>query len=236
MPTGKLILIIEDSPEVAGLLRDKLEAEGYYCDYAADGEEGLVAARRQPPDLILLDRGLPRLTGDDVAQRLKSDPRSRNIPIIMLTGKADESDQLVGFALGADDYVAKPFSSKVLLARIAAQLRKKEIEAEEHDQLPAFCVELDRTQPRVLVDKNAIPLTATEYRILAALMAAGGTVLHSTQLLPMVYGKDNPQDERRLAGHVGGLRRKMGPAAGCIQVIADGEYAFCSPHGPRPSA
>lgn len=236
MPAGKTILIVDDNLEVAQTLRERLQREGYVCEHVGDGEAALGAVRRHPPDLILLDRMLPRMTGDEVAQKLKTDPRSQDIPIIMLTGKADESDELVGFALGADDYVAKPFSPKLLLARIAAQLRKKAVAEQEQEQLPALCVELDRSQPRVLVDKNAIPLTATEYRILASLMAAGGTILHGHQLTTMVYGEDANREELRLAGHVKRLRQKMGPAAACIQIIGEDDYAFCSPRGPPPSA
>jgi two-component system phosphate regulon response regulator PhoB len=204
----------------------------------ADGDQALAAVRQNPPDTILLDRVIPGVNGDEVARRLKSDPRTKFIPIIMLTGKAEETDQLVGFALGADDYVAKPFSPKVLLARIAALLRTKEALDEQHAQFPVAVntVELDRTQPRVFIDKSAIPLTTTEYRILASLMAAGGTILDAHQLMRMVFGPDRALDERTLESHVQGLRRKLGPAAGCIQMLTQGEYAFCPPRMPRPSA
>lgn len=236
MYTGRTILIVEDDKEVAETIREQLQHEGYACCHAADGEAALAFARRQPPDLILLDRMLPRVSGDEVAQRLKSDPRSRGIPIIMLTGKADESDQLVGFALGADDYINKPFSPRILLARIAAQFRQRQCNEGDADEFSATSIELDRRQPRVYVDKTAIPLTSTEYRLLATLMAAGGTVLHREQLTTMIFGRDTPSDEHVLEGQVGGLKRKMGNAAGCIHTVADGVYAFCPPRQPRPTA
>lgn len=236
MSTGRFILIVEDNAQVADMLRRQLEREGYHCELAVDGEQALSMVKSCPPDLILLDRGLPRITGDEVARRLKSDIRSQRIPIIMLTGKADESDQLVGFALGADDYVNKPFSIKVLLARIGAQLRGKQPIYEELDAPPPAMIELDRRQPRVFIDKTAVPLTAAEYRILASLMAAGGMVLRAEQLMSMFGGKDAPPDERTLEGYVGGLQRKMGSAAACIQIVGDGEYAFCPPRAPRPMA
>lgn len=238
MPVGKTILIVEDDEGVARTLRTHLEREGCLCEHVSDGEQALASVLKHVPDLILLDRVIPRLNGDEVARRLKSDPRSKFIPIIMLTGKADESDELVGFALGADDYVSKPFSPKVLLARIVALLRAKQALDEQHAQFPtaANTIELDRSQPRVFIDKTAIPLTSTEHRILASLMAAGGTILDAQQLMRMVFGGERSLDARTLESHIGGLRRKMGPAAGCIQTVTHGEYAFCPPRMPRPSA
>lgn len=238
MPAGMRILIVDDDADVSEMLRNHLEREGYVCQHVNDGHDAMTAVRRDAPDLILLDRVLPGLTGDEVAQRLKADPRTRAIPIIMLTGKDEESDTLVGFALGADDYVNKPFSVKVLLARITAQLRRRAALEQEHEALapPPRSVILDRGQARVFVDRTPIPLTAAEYRILATLMAAGGHVLHWQQLAAVVYGKESPPDEHTLEGHVGGLRRKMGPAAACIQMVADGEYAFCPPGGEQAPA
>jgi two-component system phosphate regulon response regulator PhoB len=236
MRAGPIVLVVEDSPEVAETLRELLEREGYAYEHAADGKQALAAVRRRPPDLILLDRVLPQVSGDEVLRRLRSDARCRHIPIIMLTGKSDEDDQLVGFALGADDYVSKPFSSKVLLARVAARLRGTAPADEESEAAVLGSVELDRRQPRVFVNKAAIPLTTVEYRLLAALIAAGGHVLHRSQLAAMVYGKSTRPDTRFLEREVGGLRRKMGGAAGCIQVIGEGRYAFCPPHSARPSA
>ena len=230
MPTGLRILIVDDDPDVSEMLRAHLEREGYVCERVIDGFDALAAVRRRAPELILLDRILPGLTGDEVAQRLKSDPRTRAIPIIMLTGKGDESDTLVGFALGADDYVPKPFSIKVLLARIAAQLRRRAALDQEQESLnPPTSIILDRSQPRVFIDKTPIALNTAEYRILATLMAAGGHVLHRQQLAAVVYGKANPPDEHSLENYIGALKKKMGSAAACIQIVADGEYAFCPP-------
>ena len=125
MPAASNVLIVEDDSEVAhGFCGKRLELEGYFCGVATDGEEALTEVQQQSPDLILLDRMLPGIDGDEVIRRLKSDPRTQSIPIIMLTGRSDESDELVGLALGADDYVSKPFSFKRLMARIAAHLRR----------------------------------------------------------------------------------------------------------------
>lgn len=236
MPAGELILIVEDDQEVASVLRQRLEQEGYCCEEVANGDQALDCVRAHRPRLVLLDRGLPGLPGDEVIRRLKSDPRTQSIPVIMLTGKTDESDELVGLALGADDYVAKPFSPKVLVARIGVLLRRQSATEQENDRLPSNSIMLDRTQPRVFVDQTPVQLTAIEYKILAALIAARGHVLARRQLVTMAYGKKPPSDERVIEGQVDELRRKMGSAGGYIQAVADRGYAFCAPPTQRPPA
>jgi two-component system phosphate regulon response regulator PhoB len=230
------ILIVDDDPAVASALADCLRQEGYACTQITNGHEALQSVRQTPPDLILLDRMLPGLPGDDVIVKLKGDPRSRAIPVIMITGKNDESDEFVGLSLGADDYVTKPFSIKVLLARIAAKLRHKAAVDEIEESLPLTSIMLDRSQPRVFVDKTPIALSTTEYKILAALIAARGHVLGRQQLSSMVYGKKAAPDDQRIPLQVQELRRKMGPAAGCIQALAAEHFAFCYPAGQRAPA
>ncbi len=234
MPAGCTILIIEDDAQVAGTVQKQLRQEGYHCDWVTDGEQALARVRRHPPDLILLDRVLPGLTGDEVVARLKGDPRTRPIPVIMLTGKGDESDELVGLALGADDYISKPFSLKVLQARIVAQLRRQTTIDGEDDPFAVKSITLDRSRPQVYVDKTPVALTSTEYKILATLIAAGGHVLGRAQLGSMVYDDQVPPDKRNIDDHVADLRRKMGPAAFCIHAVLDCGYAFCPP--PRQPA
>jgi DNA-binding response OmpR family regulator len=236
MPGGDLILIVEDDPEVASVLRKRLELEGFCCERAENGEQALDSIRAHRPKLVLLDRVLPGLPGDEVIRRLKSDPRTQSIPVIMLTGKADESDELVGLALGADDYVAKPFSPKVLVARIGVLLRRQNASEQDNDRMPSNSIMLDRTQPRVYVDQTPVQLTAIEYKILAALIAARGHILARHQLVTMVYGKKLPSDDRVIEGQVDELRRKMGSAGGYIQSVSDHGYAFCTPPGQRPPA
>src|SRR5262249_7306224 len=126
MAAGKTILIVEDEADLAELVSFQLQKEGYICRRQFDGNAALAEVQRDPPDLILLDRMLPKVSGDDVVQRLRRDPRTAGIPVIMLTAKVEETDELIGFAMGADDYVRKPFSMKLLLARITAVLRRKE--------------------------------------------------------------------------------------------------------------
>ena len=128
----RTILVVEDEADLADLLRHNITQEGYACRLAADGRVAVSEASKAPPDLIILDRMLPGLPGDEVIRQLKRDPRTASVPVIMLTAKAEESDELVGFALGANDYVTKPFAMKLLLARIAAMFRR--VDANDQDQ------------------------------------------------------------------------------------------------------
>lgn len=236
MPARRFILVVEDDADVAHVIVRHLEADGYWCERVGNGEAALQEVRMHTPDLILLDRVLPGISGDEVIRQLRSDPRTQNIPVIMLTAKAGESDELVGLALGADDYVSKPFSGKLLLARIEANLRRRERAEElEEEPLPRM-IELDRNQPRVLVDGMPVSLTSTEYKILATLMSAQGQVFRQEQLATLVFGKERKPPEGALDGPIGMLRRKMGPAGGCIQAVPNAGYAFFAPLHGRPHA
>jgi DNA-binding response OmpR family regulator len=229
MAYGRSILVVEDEADLAEVLCYHLEKEGYACRRLHDGLSALAEVRRQAPDLILLDRMLPRASGDEVAQRLKRDPRTAAIPIIMLTAKAEETDELVGFALGADDYVSKPFSMKLLLARIAAVLRRGEAAAESGDVLTAGPIVLDRGRHEVTVEGAPIAPTATEFRVLAALMAARGRVLDRNQLIDSVLGCGVAVTNRTIDVHVAALRRKLGSAAGWIQTVRGVGYTCREP-------
>jgi two-component system phosphate regulon response regulator PhoB len=236
MPGERTILIVDDDLEIADVLREQLERDGYHCVLASDGENALATIRGQNPDLVLLDRMLPGITGDEVVRRMKSDPRSESIPVIMLTGKGDESDELVGLALGADDYVRKPFSPKRLKARIAAHMRRVESETARELGPPPRSLMLDRTAPQVIVDDQAVQLTLEEHRLLGALIAGNGIVLSETQLLRMVFGSGPPPAGVTIPGRIDALRRKMGPAAMFIQSVSDSSYAFCGPACSRHPA
>lgn len=229
MAHSRLILVVEDEADLAELLCYHLEKEGYTCRRLHDGHSALAEVRRSTPDLILLDRMLPGVSGDEVVQRLKRDPRTAAIPIVMLTAKAEETDELIGFALGADDYVSKPFSMKLLLARIAAVLRRRDTVAEEGEVLTAGPIVLDRGRHEVTVEGAPIALTATEFRVLAALMAARGRVLDREQLLDLVLGSGAAVMNRTIDVHVAALRRKLGSAAGWVQTVRGVGYAFRKP-------
>ena len=229
MVPNKSILLVEDEADLANTLAYHLKRGGFNCRLAGDGQTALAEAQRQPPDLVVLDRMLPRLSGDDVAMRLRSDPRTARIPILMLTAKAEETDELVGFALGADDYVRKPFSIKLLLARIQALLRREESLGETADVLTAGPIVLDRGRHEVTVADHSVAFTATEFRLLGALMAARGRVLSRDQLIDAALGSSAAVTDRTIDVHVAGLRKKLAAAHDWLHTIRGAGYAFRAP-------
>lgn len=228
MASPKSILVVEDEAELAMAIEFHLQREGYKVRRAPDGPSAIAEAQRKPPDLVILDRMLPGLSGDDVAMRLRSDPRTASIPIIMLTAKAEETDEIVGFALGADDYVRKPAPMKVLAARVAAVLRRREPSGKA-DVLSVGPVTLDRNRHEVTVDGQSVAVTATEFRVLATLMAARGRVLDREQLIDSVIGTGVAVTQRTIDVHVAALRKKLGSAASWIHTIRGVGYAFRVP-------
>ncbi len=229
MTTTKTILIAEDETDLSELLSYNLQKEGYVCRCVADGAAAIDDVRRQPPDLIVLDRMLPKKSGDEVASALQREARTATIPIIMLTAKAEESDQLVGFALGATDYVTKPFSMKVLVARVAAMFRRSETATTPSTKLSAGPIELDVDRFEVTVNAERIPLTTTEFRILKTLMAANGRVLDRARLIDMVLGSAVAVTDRTIDVHIAALRKKMGAGAIWVQTVRGVGYTFRSP-------
>lgn len=220
------ILVVEDEPDLSDLVRYHLEREGYEVRAVEDGERAIAEAMRQPPDLIVLDRMLPKLPGDEVARRVRRDDRTANVPIIMLTAKAEEADELVGFALGADDYVRKPFSIKLLLARVNAILRRETTQAPQREVLTIGEVTLDQGRHEVSVAGEFVDLTATEFRILATLMNARGRVMSREQLIDASLGHGAAVTNRAMDVHIAALRKKLGNASSFIQTIRGVGYAF----------
>lgn len=236
MSHGKSVLIVEDETDLAEVIEYHLKKEGYACKRLQDGESALIEAQRTPPHLILLDRMLPKASGDEVAMRLKRDPRTAGVPIIMITAKAEEADELVGFALGADDYVAKPFSIRVLLSRVAAVLRRKETAEQDSNVLSYGPITLDRSRHEVTAAGRSVQLTATEFRVLATLMNAKGRVLDRGQLIDAVLGSGVAVTNRTIDVHVAALRRKLGEAAAWIQTVRGVGYTFREPRESRTEA
>ncbi len=230
MAPSAAILVVEDEPDLADLLCFQLKREGYVCRCVRDGEHALAETQRQAPDLIVLDRMLPGVGGDEVARRLRRDSRTAQIPIIMLTAKATDEDELVGFALGADDYVRKPFAMKLLLARVAAILRREQ-GSDERELLSAGEVVLDRGRHEVRVGGQPVELTATEFRILAVLMSARGRVLSREQLIDQVLGSGAAVTNRTMDVHIAALRKKLSHAGEWIHTIRGVGYAFRAPEG-----
>ena len=180
----KTILVVDDEPKIVGLARDYLEHAGFSVVSASDGSEALARARADHPDLIVLDLGLPKLDGLDVARALR---QTSSVPIVILSGRADESDKLVGLELGADDYVTKPFSPKELVARVRAVLRRSERPATPSDVIRAGDVILDVPRMRVRAGDRDVDLTPTEFQLLAALAREPGRVFTRSQLLDAVH-------------------------------------------------
>jgi two-component system phosphate regulon response regulator PhoB len=218
----KTILVVEDERDLADMLAFNLQKEGYRTIVARDGRTALNLALEEHPDLILLDLMLPELGGTEVAARLRTDPGMAGVPIVMVTAKTDEVDQLVGLGVGADDYITKPFSVKVLLARIEAILRRAGVPATpgaDERALRLGGVELDLKTHEARVDTQAVKLTLTEFRLLATLMQASGRVLSRQHLMSRAMGPGITVTERTIDVHMTAIRKKLGPYGSCIVTV-----------------
>ena len=204
------ILVIEDEKALADVLGYNLRREGYEVTLAHDGQEGLKASQAKAHDLVILDLMLPTMSGMDVLREFRANEKTRDIPIIILTAKSEEADQLVGFNLGADDYVTKPFSVKVLLQRIKAVRRRAEGAIEPEDQLAHGAVRIDRTRHRAFVDNRELDLTPTEFRLLETMLKHPGRAFSRQQLMDASIGEGAVVLERTIDVHIKTLRRKMG--------------------------
>ena len=202
------VLIVDDEPQILGLVRDYLEHGGFTVLTAADGTAALRTARTRRPDLVVLDLGLPGLDGLDVARSL---PRDGDVPIIILTARAEESDKLVGLELGADDYVTKPFSPKELVARVRAVLRRAEALKRPAEVIKVGEVLLDAGRMEVRVGDRPVEVTPTEFQLLATLARQPGRVFTRAQLLSAIHGVAFESYERAVDAHVKNLRRKLEP-------------------------
>ena len=204
----RTVLVVEDEPRIASLVREYLENAGFAVLIASDGRAGLALARARRPDAIVLDLGLPTVDGLDVVRDLR---RDSTVPIVVLTARGDESDRVAGLELGADDYVVKPFSPKEVVARVRAVLRRSEAAARPADHLVVGELEIDAARHRVVVAGRTVPLTPTEFGILATLAREPGRVFTRGQLLDAVHGFSLETYERAIDGHVKNLRRKIEP-------------------------
>lgn len=225
------ILIVEDEVDLAELISHNLVQEGYACRICHDGRQAMEELSSRPPDAIILDRMLPGLSGDEIVARIKRDARLAVVPVLMLTAKAHESDELVGLALGADDYITKPFSVKLLLARLAAALRRTEAlrTPPEPTTLAAGPIRLNARRFEVMVEQEQVILTATEFRLLRALMNSEGDVLTRDQLIDIALGRNAVVTPRAIDVHLTALRKKLGPGAGWIQTIRGVGYSCRRP-------
>ncbi|WP_306116200.1 MULTISPECIES: phosphate regulon transcriptional regulator PhoB [unclassified Roseovarius] len=221
------LLVIEDEPSQVELLRYNLTKQGFDVRVAMDGEEGVDAAREDPPDLILLDWMLPNLSGIEVCRQLRRDRATREVPIIMLTARSEERDKVRGLDVGADDYVTKPYSVKELIARVRAALRRPAARVAD-SKLVNGKIEIDLEKHTVKVAGKDISLSPTEFRLLVTLMQSPGRVFSRDQLLDMVWGITADVDTRTVDVHVGRLRRVLDSAdgEGLIRTIRGFGYAL----------
>ena len=217
----KRILLVDDEPEILEISRDYLKASGFDVVTARDGTLGLSAARREKPDLIVLDLMMPEMDGLDLCRAIR---RESNVPIIMLTARVDEADKLVGLEIGADDYMTKPFSPRELVARVKVVLRRV-----SGDSAAAVIrvgeVSLDRAHYEVQVGERAIQLTPTEFEIMATLMSQPGRIFSRTQLLNAAHGVAFESYERAIDSHIRNLRHKLEPSELIVTVHGVG-YKF----------
>ncbi len=219
MTRKQRILVIDDERDLVELIRLNLQRNGYEVLYAHDGKVGLEIARKHLPDLIILDLMMPGLTGQEVATRLKGDSQTAAIPLLMLTARSEETDIIVGLSLGADDYVSKPFSMKVLLARVAAVLRRKSSVEQAQPILNTGPMVIDQARHEITIKGKPINLTPTEFKLLTALANARGRVLSRDQLTDRVMGNGVFVTDRAIDVHVTAVRRKLGEFQWMVHTV-----------------
>jgi two-component system phosphate regulon response regulator PhoB len=216
----RLILVVEDQRDLAEMLSFNLSRANYEVITAYDGRTALRKAQETKPDLVLLDVMLPELSGTEVATRIRTDPAIAATPIVMVTAKADEVDQLVGLAVGADDYITKPFSVKVLLARVEAVLRRAAAGTQQSgSSLRLGPVELNTETHETFAAGEPVKLTLTEFRLLAALISARGRILNRQQLMARAIGPGVTVTERTIDVHITAVRKKLGDHGAVIRTV-----------------
>jgi len=224
---GENILVVEDEEEIQELVRYNLAQQGYLISCASSGEEALKKVRFSTPDLVVLDLMLPGLDGLQVCRALKDDPGTEDICVVMLTAKGEEADVIRGLELGADDYVTKPFSPRVLVARIRAVLRRRATEpAGETAVTRIHELVIHPGRHEVLVDKQRVELTSTEFRVLHVLARRPGWVLTRLQISEAVHGIDYPVTDRSVDVQIVALRKKLGVAGRYIETVRGVGYKF----------
>ncbi len=210
------VLVVDDEKDILTLLEYNLEKAGFRVVSTGDGPEALEKAGREAPDLIILDIMLPNMDGTDVCRELKSSDATRDIPVIMLTAKGEEIDRIVGFELGADDYITKPFSPRELILRVKAILKRRNRRASARRAGP---ISLDMAGRAAAVYGRPLRLTPIEFKLLAELIMAGGRVLSRDTLLDMVWGTECYITDRTVDTHIRRLRKKLGESGRYIETV-----------------
>ena len=223
----KNIFVVEDEEDILDLIRHNLAKEGFAVSTATDGQEAVKAMLRRPPDLVLLDLMLPGLDGLEVCRRLKKEPKTAAIPVLMVTAKDDESDVVTGLELGADDYIVKPFRMKELVARVRTALRRQRPAAlDKEAPVRAGGIEIHPGRHEVKVDGRPVEMTVTELRILQVLASRPGWVMTRDQIVDAVRGADYAVTDRAVDFQIVGIRRKLGDHAELIETVRGVGYRF----------
>ena len=222
------ILIVEDERDIADLLRYNLQEAGFETDYVRNGADALQRAIEETPDLILLDLMLPEVDGMIVCRLLKNDPRTKNIPIVMVTAKTEEKDRVAGLELGADDYIIKPFSPREVVLRVSAVLRRIQIgkQTENTERIKTHGVTIDLDKHQVLTESGPIELTATEFKLITLFARSPGRVFTRDILMDVIWGQDYYGIDRTVDTHVSRLRRKLGEFGKHIETVHGVGYRF----------
>jgi two-component system phosphate regulon response regulator PhoB len=220
------ILVVEDERDLLELLKYNLDREGFEVDTAQSGEDGLKKVRSSPPDLILLDLMLPAMDGLEVCRGIKSRSDTQDIPVIMLTARGEESDIVQGLEIGADDYITKPFSPRILMARVKAVLRRAENNGEDRRLIESAGVAIDLDRHEVRVEGEAVDLTATEFKLLTLLVSRPSRVFTRQQIIDSLHEGFAAVTDRSVDVQVVALRRKLGPAGKRIETVRGVGYRF----------
>jgi len=220
------ILVVDDEPDLLELVRVNLAESGFHVDATTSGREVLERVRRSPPDLLVLDLMMPDVAGTDICRQIRATPELSDLPIIMLTAKAEELDRVVGFELGADDYVTKPFSPRELALRVRAVLRRGRGAPGEGRILEKAPLRVDVERHRCFVNDEEIELTSKEFALLSELMSRPGRVLTRDRLLELVWGSDITVTSRTIDTHLKRLREKLGDAGPLIETVRGVGYRF----------
>ena len=228
---GVKVLVVDDEKDITALVAYHLEREGFRVLQAHDGLQALDLVKRERPNLLILDLMLPQISGLDVCRRLRKEPDTARLPILMLTAKAEEADKVLGLELGGDDYLTKPFGPRELVARVKALIRRSE-ERQEEEVVKAGALEVDLARYIVSIRRRPIELTAKEFDLLKALILAKGRALTRDYLLDRVWGYDQASEieSRTVDVHVRRLREKLGPEAKRIVTVKNVGYRFNQDH------
>ena len=221
------ILVVDDEEDILELVRYNLAREGYHITGALSGEEALKKARTEAFDLIVLDLMLPGIDGLEVTRKLKANEKTQNIPIVMLTAKGEETDIVTGLELGADDYITKPFSPRVLIARVRAALRRKNVKTEEDSAVVLIHgLEIHPGRRSVLAEGKPVDLTYSEFQVLYILARRPGWVFTRGQIVDAVRGNDYPVTDRSVDVQIVGLRKKLGSYCKYVETVRGVGYRF----------